>query len=644
MRSLTVEELRPGSGNALFILGGVGGSIGEVARVARFFSADLRVVALAFAATDGVTDSVDSMASEAVDVIRSEQPHGPYRLFGYSFGGLLALEAAARLSAHGEEVEFVGLLDSIFDQAYWPIGLFARAVLRRTAHHLRGLVGRPPTEALTEASHRARLLIRRLRGRHRIPHAPPSEESSVADANLAVMRHWRPRVFDRPVTLFAATKADFGCDLADLWRPWLPQLEVRRIWGDHLDLTRTDAGATRVARAATRALETADRLDVLVACTFDWAVAARLAVDLHDVGCRVTGVAPRRSPLQALTATERTFRLGLVDPVGSLRRAIEASAAELVIPCDDRTRHALSLLHARTDARTESGRDLRGVIERSLGSLGDVYSRAALSQVASEYGVVCPPTEVVRSRDDVAAWFDRHPGPAVLKTDGSWGGRGVTVVDSPAEGRRAWKRMQRRPSLARAIKRLVLERDPWSLRTRLLHGPRPTVSIQSYVEGRPANAAVACVQGTALATVQAEVVESHGPTGPSTVLRLIDHPDMAFAAKSIVSQLNLTGLCGLDFIIDDRGHAHLLELNPRATPTSHLIGADGSDLLTALRSAFGYDDAPVRVARHADDLVALYPQELMRDPNSPYLSLAHHDLPDHAPDLVAHVSKSLRMR
>ena len=158
-----------------------------------------------------------------------------------------------------------------------------------------------------------------------------------------------------------------------------------------------------------------------------------------------------------------------------------------------------------------------------------------------------------------------------------------------------------------------MERDPWPLRARLA-GARPTLSIQSYVAGRPANAAVACLQGATLGSVQAEVIESDGPTGPSTVVRVIDHPDMTYAVKSIVSNLELSGLCGLDFILDDDGRAHLLELNPRATPTSHLVGADGTDLLTALRTAFGYERPPARPASYLDGLVALFPQELLRDP------------------------------
>ena len=231
----------------------------------------------------------------------------------------------------------------------------------------------------------------------------------------------------------------------------------------------------------------------------------------------------------------------------------------------------------------------------------------------------------------------------MLKTDGSWGVAGSRSCTRKQTARRAWRELRRRPSFARALKRLVVERDPWALRARLA-GTRPTLSIQSYVAGRPANAAVACLQGTALGAVQAEVIESDGPTGPSTVLRLIDHPDMAYAVKSVVSSLELSGLCGLDFILDDEGRAHLLELNPRATPTSHLIAPDGTDLLTALRTALGHERPPARKASYSNGLVALFPQELRRNPASPDLRLAHHDVPTYAPDLVAHVLAGQRGR
>ncbi|WP_411816378.1 amino acid adenylation domain-containing protein [Hyphococcus sp. DH-69] len=56
--------------------------------------------------------SVDDMAQDYLNEIRAIQPHGPYRLLGWSLGGLAAHAIAARLEAEGEEVSYVGLLDA----------------------------------------------------------------------------------------------------------------------------------------------------------------------------------------------------------------------------------------------------------------------------------------------------------------------------------------------------------------------------------------------------------------------------------------------------------------------------------------------------------------------------------------------------
>ncbi|MGW3099571.1 amino acid adenylation domain-containing protein [Streptomyces sp. NPDC001102] len=56
--------------------------------------------------------SVEEMADDYLAEIRKVQPHGPYHLLGWSFGGLVAHAVAARLEAAGEEVALLALLDS----------------------------------------------------------------------------------------------------------------------------------------------------------------------------------------------------------------------------------------------------------------------------------------------------------------------------------------------------------------------------------------------------------------------------------------------------------------------------------------------------------------------------------------------------
>jgi thioesterase domain-containing protein len=52
------------------------------------------------------------MARVYLERIRAVQPHGPYRLMGWSLGGITAHEVAAQLEELGEEVSLLGILDT----------------------------------------------------------------------------------------------------------------------------------------------------------------------------------------------------------------------------------------------------------------------------------------------------------------------------------------------------------------------------------------------------------------------------------------------------------------------------------------------------------------------------------------------------
>lgn len=55
--------------------------------------------------------TVEGMAMRMVEMIRAVQPVGPYRVAGWSFGGVLAYEIATQLIAVDQDVEFLGLLE-----------------------------------------------------------------------------------------------------------------------------------------------------------------------------------------------------------------------------------------------------------------------------------------------------------------------------------------------------------------------------------------------------------------------------------------------------------------------------------------------------------------------------------------------------
>ncbi|RDI64625.1 non-ribosomal peptide synthase protein (TIGR01720 family)/amino acid adenylation domain-containing protein, partial [Nocardia pseudobrasiliensis] len=56
--------------------------------------------------------SLTEMAARYVAEIRAVQPHGPYRLLGWSLGGVLAHAVAAELQARGERIALLVMLDS----------------------------------------------------------------------------------------------------------------------------------------------------------------------------------------------------------------------------------------------------------------------------------------------------------------------------------------------------------------------------------------------------------------------------------------------------------------------------------------------------------------------------------------------------
>jgi acyl transferase domain-containing protein/acyl-CoA synthetase (AMP-forming)/AMP-acid ligase II/thioesterase domain-containing protein/acyl carrier protein len=56
--------------------------------------------------------SIDRVAQGCLDAIRTVQPFGPYRLAGWSLGGVVAFETARRLNEHGESVALLALFDS----------------------------------------------------------------------------------------------------------------------------------------------------------------------------------------------------------------------------------------------------------------------------------------------------------------------------------------------------------------------------------------------------------------------------------------------------------------------------------------------------------------------------------------------------
>jgi hypothetical protein len=370
---------------------------------------------------------------------------------------------------------------------------------------------------------------------------------------------------------------------------------------------------------------------VLLSSTTRWPFVARIALRFAALGWRVAAICPIGHPLRNTAAVTGLHDYPALWPAAGLRAAVEAAAPDLIVPCDDRAVAHLQAL------RTSAPPAVAAAVGRSLGraeSYRLAYARSALIGLAREAGLPAPPMRAVADAAALRAALGEIGLPAVLKVDGSWGGLDVAVVHTPEQAEAARARLARRLDAAQALKRLLLARDAFYLRPWLARAV-PRVNVQRYVRGRPANSLAACWQGEVLAAIHVEVLQSHGELGASTTVRAVAHPDMARATEVLVRRLGLSGFCGLDFMIEDgTGDAHLIEMNPRATPICHLALGAGRDPVAALAARARGAPPPSPAPVTDNPVIAFFPAAWLTAPQSELLRGGYHDVPWEDPALV----------
>ncbi|MEY2427162.1 MAG: hypothetical protein QOJ40_47, partial [Verrucomicrobiota bacterium] len=109
-----VEVQARGSRPPLFLVhGAAGGMFWGYVNLSRHLSPEQPVYGFKSRGLDGREElgSIEEMAAQYTKDLRQVQPHGPYFLGGYCFGGNVAYEMARRLNAQGEQVALLALLE-----------------------------------------------------------------------------------------------------------------------------------------------------------------------------------------------------------------------------------------------------------------------------------------------------------------------------------------------------------------------------------------------------------------------------------------------------------------------------------------------------------------------------------------------------
>ena len=379
---------------------------------------------------------------------------------------------------------------------------------------------------------------------------------------------------------------------------------------------------------------------VLLADTFRWPFVALFALDLAKAGCDVSLVCPARHPALKTHAVRQTFSYGATRPLESLKAAIEAADPDFIIPCDDRAVEHVHELFTQVRSMGASGNKIAALIEKSLGSPESypiVSSRYELLQVAREEGLRVPDTAQINSKSDLESWQARHRFPYALKADGTYGGHGVKIVETRKQAESLLSELTGYYTASRAVKRLCVNRDGFWLRP-WWNGVKPAITVQSYIEGKPANCAVICRHGTVLAGVGVDVLSAAGTTGPAGVVRIAENPAMMLCAERIARRLNLSGFFGLDFIIEEgTGLAWLIEMNPRPTRLSRLQLGKGRDQIGALFAQL--TNQPIRKIPPVTEnkMIAYFPDAW--DSKSELLDSCYHDIPAGEPELLQEIRR-----
>ena len=363
------------------------------------------------------------------------------------------------------------------------------------------------------------------------------------------------------------------------------------------------------------------RLSILiVAAEMNWISTSRMPGALHHAGFDVTVLAPRDA---LVTKSRYARRVGHFPNdctyalwVSTLAAAVRVQAPAMIVPGDDRSAGLLHkviadpppglipALHAR----------LVELIERSLGDpryYQIASNKFMLAETAAAAGVEVPAQQVVNGVPAAVEAARQVGYPAVLKRAHGSGAHTIRVVADD-----------------NAVAQFVAEAPNWP------------VLVQKFIKGRPAAFGAVALSGVMLAGITAIRMHTDPPqTGPATVYQLADRQDVALAAAKVIEVLGLSGFASFDFLLeDDTDVPFLLECNPRISVSSYIGTHFGADLSRELYGALagareeGRHSPPAQIR---EQIVALFPQEWMRRPDSAALRSCVIDAPWDDPELFA---------
>jgi len=223
-----VLPLRKSSGPTLYCFHPASGFAWQFSVLQRYLDPRWSVTGIQSPRPTGPMQQAQNLAEvcEAhLQTLRELQPHGPYYLLGYSLGGTLAQGIAARLAEAGEEVAFLGLLDT------WPPETQNWA--EKGANDLDPAV-------LDEINRERDAFVAAQQGQASDA-LFEAIEGNYGDA-VRLLTTAQSVPFSGKATLFVAERTlPEGMDPQTTWSPWIAELDIHRLDCAHVDIISPDA-------------------------------------------------------------------------------------------------------------------------------------------------------------------------------------------------------------------------------------------------------------------------------------------------------------------------------------------------------------------------------------------------------------------
>ena len=222
----SVLPLRVTSGPTLFCLHPASGFSWQFSVLPRYIDQHWSLVGIQSPRPDGplaLGEDMDQVCDAHLATILALQPRGPYHFIGYSLGGTLAQGIAARLQARGEEVAFLGLLDTYPPETQnWDVMLDDN-VLKEVQREREQFLA-VSEDALDPALGDTRVAMF------------DNIEANYADS-VRLLSHTRTARFQGQATLFVAKRTlQEGMNVQKTWAEYVDALQVHELDCAHVDI------------------------------------------------------------------------------------------------------------------------------------------------------------------------------------------------------------------------------------------------------------------------------------------------------------------------------------------------------------------------------------------------------------------------